>query len=566
MQTAEESGLVKPYRRLFALLVGLVALTLYLALFVFRSYDDNRLTSWRWAFDQGDILWLFPTLATGLAIAYLVSGMSLPYRWRMPVLFLSAFAAATPMWGMPELIVDTARYFVQAKYLELYGVGYFLREWGGEISAWTDLPLGPFLYGLAFSLFGEARVVAQTLSTLLFAGTAITTWLIGRSLWNDTVGGVAGALLLAMPYLLTQTALMLVDVATMFFLSLAVFVTIKAARDGGIGYLAVAPVTITLAMISKYSTWLMLSVLPVIVLVHMSRNWRPAMARGVAMGLSTILLAGMLALLKFDVVTGQIELLWDYQWPGLSRWEESLVSTFLFQVHPFVTLAALCSVTVAIARRDRRYAIVAWMLLLVVVLGIKRARYILITLPMLALMASYALSEISDGRLRRFIVSCAVVTTLITALFGYLPQLKSTSGANLVAAAKRLDAMESKRVEVFTLAQNRSIVNPAVLVPILDLYTVKQLVYRQDELPTPPWSTVSTSPLRFSWEFNRPSYYRSATPTSGDAVAVIASHPGQALPDNVKKRIEALQPLGAFESSDSMFRFKALAYLYGPNR
>ena len=564
MQAADRTGLEQSNRRLLALLVFLVTLTVFAALFVFRFLDDNRLTSWRWAFDPDDFVWAFPVLAGGIVIAYAISGISVPGRWQAPLLFVSSFMAAAFFWGAPEVIVDTARYFVQAKYLELYGAGFFLREWGGEIAAWTDLPLVPFLHGLVFTLFGEARIAVQVFTTFLFSATVIVTWLIGRTLWDDTVGGVAGALLLAMPYLLTQPALMLVDVPAMFFLSLAVFTTIKAVRDGDSRFLVAAPLAITLAMLSKYSVWLMLSVVPVIVLAHLERDWRPVLKRAAAMGLATILLAGTVALMKFDVVAAQLKLLWSYQLPGLARWGESHVSTFLFQVHPFVTAAALCSVAVALARRDRRYAIIAWMLLLIMALGIKRTRYVLIALPMLALMAGYALREMSDGRMRRFVVSCAVVSALVTAVFGYLPLLKGMSAANLMAAGERLDAMEVDRVEVFTLPQERSIVNPAVLVPILDLYTGKQIVYRDGALTPPAPQTISTSPLRFTWEFATPPYYAPGPSSPGDAVAVIASHAGQALPDNINTRIKGMQPSGTFSAPDRIFKFKTFVHLYHP--
>jgi hypothetical protein len=159
------------------------------------------------------------------------------------------------------------------------------------------------------------------------------------------------------------------------------------------------------------------------------------------------------------------------------------------------------------------------MLLLVVALGVKRARYILIALPMLALMAGYALREIRDGRLRKFVVSCAVSSALVTAVFGYLPLLKGMSAANLMAAGERLDAMDVDRVEVFTLPQERSIVNPAVSVPILDLYTGKRVVFR-DGAPSPPARrTIATSPLRFTWEFDTPSYYAPGRSSPGDAVS-----------------------------------------------
>jgi len=284
------------------------------------------------------------------------------------------------------------------------------------------------------------------------------------------------------------------------------------------------------------------------------------------MGLATILLAGTVALMKFDVVAAQMKLLWSYQWPGLARWEESHVSTFLFQIHPFVTAAALCSILVAVARRDRKYAIVAWMLLLIVILGVKRSRYVLIASPMLALMAAYALREIGDAPIRRFVVSCAVVSALVTALFGYLPLLKGMSVGNLMAAGERLDAMDVGRVEVFTLPQERSIINPAVMVPILDLYTWKPIVYRDGTLAQPPWQAIATSPLRFTWEFVSPPYYAPGPGSPSDAVAVIANRSGQALPAKLGGKITDMRPAGAFETPDKLFRFKSFIYLYAPPR
>jgi len=484
-------------------------------------------------------------------------------RWRLPSLFASSFVAAALFWGEPEVIVDTARYFTQAKYLELHGVGFFLREWGTGIAAWTDMPLVPFLHGLAFSLFGETRTVAQILTTFLFASTAVLIWLIGRTLWDDVVGGTAAVLLLAMPYLLTQPALMLVDVPTMFFLTLAVYTTIRAVKDGHRGFLTAAPAAISLAILSKYSALLMLSVVPVIVLVHLERDPWPVLKRAAVIAMAAILLIGTAALMKFDVIAEQLDLLWNYQRPGLARWGESHVSTFLFQVHPFVTAAALYSLIVAARRRDRKYAIIAWMLFLVVVLGVKRARYILVTLPMLALMAGYALGEIADGRMRRFVVSCAVVSALVTALFGYLPLFKRMSAANLVAAARYLDGLDVDSVEVFALPQSRSVINPAVAVPILDLLTQKRIVYRGNAIAPPPERLFATSPLRFTWEYDMPDYLKSRTDDSGTAaVAVIVAQRNQPIPGNIAARVVDLDLAREFTVSDEIFRFETLVKVY----
>ncbi len=564
MPATERPGPEESNQGLLAVLVSLATLTVFAGLFVLRSFDDNRLTSWRWAFEQGDFGTVTAILTIGIIFAYAISRVSVRGHWRPAALFVASFAAAAPFWGAPEVIVDAARYFMQAKYLELYGVGYFLEKWGGEIAAWTDLPLVPFLHGLVFTLFGETRIAVQAFTTLLFSATVVLTWLIGRTLWDETVGDSAAALLLAMPYLLTQPALMLVDVPTMFFLTLAVFTTIRAVADGGAGFLAASPAAITLAMLSKYSTWLMLSVVPVIVLAHLGDGRRSVLRRAAVIALAVVLLAGAAVLMKFDVVAAQLKLMWIYQWPGLARWQESHASTFFFQIHPFVTAAALCSIVVAVARRDRKYAVVAWMLLLIVVLGVKRARYVLVASPMLALMAGYALREIADARIRRFVVSCAVVSALVTAVFGYLPLLKGMSAANLMAAGERLDAMDVDRVEVFVLPQGQSVVNPAISVPMLDLYTRRQIIYRDSAMPPPTGEPISTSPLRFTWEYDTPSYYAPGPEPSGNAVAVIASRADQSLPPEIAQRINGLRQYGDFAVTDEMFRFRTVVGLYQP--
>ncbi len=552
-------------RGLVAVLVSLTTLTVFTSLFILRSVDDNRLTSWHWAFQHGEIGVLASLLAGAVALAYLAAGVRLPARARGPLLFAAGFAVAALFWGVPEVVIDAARYVTQAKHLELHGAGSFARAWGGEIAAWTDLPLVPFLHGTIFALFGEHRMAIQIFSSLLFAATFVLTWLIGRTLWDDTAGGCAAALLLAMPYLLTQPALMLVDVPTMFFLTLAVYMTLKAVRDGGTAVPVAAGVAISLALLSKYSTWPLLSVIPVIVLLHLDRPRRTLFRTTAVIALAAVLPAAILVLAKFDVVYAQLNLLWTYQLPGLARWDESHASTFLFQIHPFVTLAALCSFGVAIVRRDRAFVIVAWMLLLLAVLGVKRARYILIALPMLALMAGYALREVPDARIRRFVVGCAVATSLVTAVFGYLPLLKRTSAVNLMAAGAYLDSMDVSTVEVFTLPQPRSVVNPAVVVPILDLFTKKRVIHVGPEPSPPPAPLIATSPLRFTWEYRTPDRFNPGSPSEGTAaVAVIFGRFDQPVPEPVAARLAGLRPGKEFAVSGDDFRFKTLVRVYGP--
>ena len=530
--------------------------------FVFRGFDDNRLTSWAWVFTATDIRWLMPVHIAALLLAFILSKTALPGRWPGTLLFLSSFAVAAPFWSEPEVILDASRYFTQAKHLELYGLKYFLREWGGQIGAWTDLPLIPLLYGLIFSLMGESRICIQLFTTLLFSASVVLTYRVGETLWDKTTGFHAGALMLGMPYLLTQVPLMLVDVPTMFFLVLAVFATLKALESGGAGRIVLAAVAVTLAFWTKYSVWLFLSVLPVIVVVRSRQSPRPVILRALALATVSLLLIGATLLPLSDVVSSQLVLLRNYQLPGLARWEETLVSTFLFQIHPFITVAALISVHAAFRNRDARYAIVLWLPALVVLMGINRIRYILPVFPMLALMAAYGLRQIQSQEIRRYVVLAIVTSSVALAVLGFRPFLQTTSAVNLQQAGEYLDSLAVSEVEVIVLPQRFVAVNPAVSVPLLDIHTATRLMFRPEE-SVPTGRRADTSPLRFTWEHGNPDYYQTASgEPKARALVVIADDAAQPLPDHVARRLIGYHLSMKFIASEKFFDYKTVVKVY----
>lgn len=541
--------------------VALLSLASFLTLFLFRALDDNRLTSWRWVFADADVFWITPVLAAGCLLAAALVSVRFPGRRPAAVLFLCSFAVAAVSWGEPEVIVDASRYFTQAKHIELYGLAYFLGEWSGQIAAWTDLPLIPVLYGLIFRFAGEDRTYIQIFTTLLFSGSAVLTCLIGRTLWDEATGFYAGALLLGMPYLLTQVPLMLVDVPTMFFLLLAVFTTLKALERGGAGNLALASVAVVLVFWTKYSAWLYLSVFPVVLVVRLKQGPRPVFLRALVLTMLSLALIGATLLPLSDVVGRQVDFLRSYQLPGLARWEESPGSTFLFQTHPFIAVAALVSVYAAFKKKDARYAIVLWLPALVMVLGINRIRYILPVFPMLALMAAYGLREIRCGELRKYIVLCIVASSLALSVLGFRPFLQQTSAVNLQRAGEYLDSLAASEVEVIALQQRYAAVNPAVSVPLLDLHTAKRLIFRSDGL-APAGQDVETSALRFTWEYRNPMYYDDAVGPRAEAVVIIADDDAQPLPDRIKQRLIGYRLSRRFIASENVFGYRTIVKVY----
>jgi len=546
-----------------ALLVTLAVLLTFLAFFVFRSADDNRLFSWTWVFAGGNAPTIFLLLILGIILAFVLARVSLFERGPIAFLFLFSFVTTAIFWSEPELIMDASRYFTQAKHLEVYGIEYFIREWGKDITAWTDLPSIPFLYGLIFKCFGENRIAIQIFTTLLFSGTLVLTYLIGKMLWNEEIGFSAGMLLLGMPFLLTQVPLMLVDVPTMFFLTLSIFTFMKALDQGGVPMIALASLTVFFTFFSKYSTWIMLSVLGIILLVYLKKGSKVTFRRSVAVLLLSGLLIGTIAILKFDLISEQIRLLLSYQKPGLGRWGESFISTFFFQIHPFITLAAAFSLFVAFKKRDLNFIIISWLVFFVFVFEIRRIRYILPVLPLLALMAAYGFQKVGTKELRRFIVFTIAISSLTIAIFAYLPFARKTSAENLKKTGEYLNSNEVEIVEVFTLPFKDSLANPSVAVPLLDLFTKSRILYQYDPELFPPPNNIETWRLRFTWEYKNPKYYTENQVQKNSTLIVIISgeaHP--VLPKYLAQKLKGCRVSKRFEALSDPFQYKTSVEIY----
>ncbi len=538
----------------------------YLILYLSRSFDDNRLTSWQSTFGLVGPEKIFFILTAGIIVAWILSKFSFPDRRPELFLFISSFAVASLFWGEPEVILDASRYFTEAKHLEVYGVGYFFGEWGKDISAWTDLPAVPFLYGLIFKVIGEKRIFIQVFTTFLFSTTVVFTYLTGKKLWDTYTGFAAGILLLGVPYLFSQVPLMLVDVPLMCFLSLSVFTYILALEEGG-AMIPVSSAFIFFTFFIKYSAWLMLSVLPVItcVLILQRRNSGTGryFFRSALVALLSGFLIGVVFAYKYDVMAEQIRLLIGYQKPGLKWWGESFTSTFFFQVHPFITASALYSVYAAFRKRDLKYVIVFWLPLLVLLLQIRRIRYVIMIFPLLCLMASYGLMRIRGWQKIKFVSFAVAVFSIVIAVFAYLPFLQTISLMNLKEAGEFLNSLKGQDVTVFTLLPGNHAVNAAVAVPILDLFTDKMISY--DYRPAVPADReeILTSPLRFTWEYKNPEYYqfghRNKAPS---AFVAISNKAGEILPPDIKKRVEGFSKIRAFDTSENTFDYQTFVTIY----
>ena len=463
--------------------LAVAAAGLFPLLAALRHLDDNSLTSWAWVLAGRDLvgLWVLHLAVVGAAV--LLSRRGPPDGWRLPAAVLAAFSVGLALAGEPEVVIDASRYFVQAKHLELFGPSAFFRDWGGAVPAWTDLPLAGFLYGVVFRLCGEHRLPQQVFTAGLFALTAFATARSGGLIWGARTGARGALLLLAVPCLLVQVPLLMADVPAMAAVTTALWLFLETLKRPGAGRIAAAALALGAALLAKYSTWVLLgAAFGLILALEALRGRWAAAGRGAVAAVTGALAPAILALGKPELVQRQLALLSGFQWEGLRRWVESYPSTFLFQTHPLLAVAALAALWRGWRERDRRVLVAAALPLVLFALGARRTRYLMPVFPMIALLAARGLDAL-PGRARRFAALAAAGFSLVTVFAVNLPFLAWTNTANLQAAGRFLDERGVAAVEVSVQPAPGVAINPEVAVPLLDYHTAARILVRPPAQP-----------------------------------------------------------------------------------
>ncbi|VAX23000.1 hypothetical protein MNBD_NITROSPINAE03-1577 [hydrothermal vent metagenome] len=547
-----------------SLLIAFLLLLTTPLLYSLRFLDDNRLTSFQWAFSDGRFERTLIYVIAVTCAAYLLSRSATADRFPALSLFTLSMATAVSIFSMPEVIIDAGRYFAQAKYLEIHGPLSFLAQWGEQVRPWTDMPFVPFVFGEIFRLFGETRISIQVFNALAFSLTAVTTYLIGKELWDRQTGFYAGLLLIGMPYLLTQIPIMLIDITTMTLVTLSVYFFIKVNKSGGARWALVACVAIAFTLLAKYSTWPMLLILPLIAFVFHVSGVKSSIRNSAMVFALTCLMVAPFLFYKADIIKEQLDLLLTYQLEGLGRWKESFASTFLFQTSPFITLFALAGVLTSIRRRDLKFAIPCFFLFFTLVLQVGRIRYLVPLLPLFAIMASYGVMPLVQGRTaRRFAVYGIVGLSIAHLHGGFYPFLKSVSMVNLQMAGKLIDNLNCPEIGVYTLAQKDSTGNTEIALSILDIYTDKTLIALNERHPGDKKGAIEKSPLRFTWEVGLPDFYRRKPLPKIKIAAIISSEPVTGAPEFLPESVDAGKRIKEFTASSGLFKYKTLVTIVG---
>jgi len=529
-------------------------------LYIGRDLDNNSLVRYPWVFAEKQFIDVFLFLLPAFFFSWLVSFYLNLEKRPVGVLILLGCIAVVPIWDEPELVIDSARYFSQAKYLSEYGLISFLHGWGETFSVWTDLPLTPMLYGLVFKIFGETRLGIQLLNTLIFLGTILLTYQSAKTLFDRETAFIAGLMMLGSPYLLVQVPLMLVVIHTMFCMVLALYCYLRAI-DSGKQWIFISSLSIVLAMFVKFSTWAMLPVLPLVAATRLKRDPGNMIRRSLVIFILAFFPTCLFISFNHQLVIDQLKIITFYNKPALKLWQESLVSTFLFQIHPVITLLAIIGFVRSLWKREYMILFPA-LFILVIFLTVRRCRYILPLIPLLVIVAAHGLNVIRSQEVRRYVGLLIVSFTLVVLHSLYLPFFQTTSMANIQKAGDYLNTLSAEQVEVHVLPQKDStgLTFPATVQ--LDLFTGKEIIGAQSWPVRELEESTDYSSLHFTWYQTRPKYYKRKASVDDLPLVVIS---GTFIDDDLSKsiRMKDLPPaIKKFTDHSKVFRYKTFITIY----
>lgn len=152
-------------------------------------------------------------------------------RW-LPWLLLAVFALLAFTWkigGYPLTDHDETLYSEVGREVSLHSDWWTL-HWQGK--PWfIHAPLTMWIQSLSFRLFGISEASARLHSVIFALGLVMLTAAFGRMLYGRRVGLIAGLILVSSPIFLVIARMAILDMPFTFFMTLAIFLFVKAWRE-----------------------------------------------------------------------------------------------------------------------------------------------------------------------------------------------------------------------------------------------------------------------------------------------------------------------------------------------
>lgn len=468
--------------RIIYFLIGISILISYYLLYTFRSEDNTVLMAWKYVFsyDNIKINELLLVLSIVILISLIISRISISNylnqeKYHILFLFVSGMFICTLFWNIPEINPDAARYFMEAKYLELRGIVSFTNDWGQGFFVWTDSPSVPFFYGIILKYLGEYRVYIQIYNAILFSLTSVLTYKISKRLWNEEIGLYSGLMIMSFPFLLSQVPLMLVDITLMFLTILSVFLILKIFDNKY--YSIPASLAIFFAVYAKMSSLLFIIPPAISILIINYKSVLKDKNRWIFTFIFTMAIILMFFLLNMGVFIDNMHTVSNFKLSNANPYFESPLN-FLFQVGSIVIILALISVIIAYRNKDKKYLfLIIWIVLPLIFLYNTRIRQLISIFPVIAIMASISLFSISHKPIKKFLILSLFLTSIAFTLYAYIPFEENFTDRNIKDAAEYANSLNISEIELFLDFSEKHSQDPEAMVSLFDIYSNKKIVF-----------------------------------------------------------------------------------------
>lgn len=157
------------------------------------------------------------------------------------IVAISLYRVAILAVAPPNLSFDEAQYWAWAQTVQL---GYYSKP-----------PMIAWVIAATTALFGEGEGAIKLGSTLAHGGTALILLLLGRALYDGTIGAWAAVGWLTLPAVSLSSLMITTDPFLLFFWAAALLALVRASRHGhGLnGWWVVLGVAFGLGLLSKYA-------------------------------------------------------------------------------------------------------------------------------------------------------------------------------------------------------------------------------------------------------------------------------------------------------------------------
>ncbi|HEV8269522.1 MAG TPA: glycosyltransferase family 39 protein, partial [Thermoanaerobaculia bacterium] len=295
-----------------------------------------------------------------------------------------------------------------------------------------------------FATYDAAFLVGRALSALLGAATAVLLALLGRRLYGERAGLLAGALFAACVLPLQNAHFATSDTPLTFFVLLALFLLVRYVEEGTLLFAVLAGGATGLSLATKVSAAPLVVPLAVALLARREQGsrWKTVLGHGTLAALALLtgfVLAEPYAVLDFKTFAGgvleQAAMVrhagtrpFTNQFVGLPSVLYELEQLVVWGMGPFLAVAALWG-CVAVGRRAvrerraRELVLLSWVVILFVLtctFEAKFPRYLLPIYPLLVLFGAAALEEAAGYSRRGRVARGVVLATTIAYSVAFL--------------------------------------------------------------------------------------------------------------------------------------------------